>query len=139
MRKALLIALLCCPCAAVAGAQGAPRDTTGGARLSATCATRGLTLQQQGDLTLPSLGIRDGVDTVVRINVAERRWQQPRLASLLGVSAQNAAQSVSVCASIGIEMQDPSLTVRGASGLVHLRLSLDDLSRALATRDSMRR
>jgi hypothetical protein len=83
---------------------------------------------------------RMAIDTTWRFNISERRWTRPYLVASVGAGwAGNGGASGmttapdsrawSACASAAVGMRDPTLTLRGARGLVRLRADLTSLSR----------
>jgi hypothetical protein len=95
------------------------------------------------DSALFRVDARTVIDTVWRLNIAERRWTRQFLAASVGAgwSGQrsgtgtttardtSAARTWSACASAAIGMRDPTLVVRGVRGLVRLRADVSPLSR----------
>jgi hypothetical protein len=91
------------------------------------------------------------IDTTWRFDVQERRWSRPYLTASIAAGwtqgtqtsgtttapDASAARSWNVCAGVAIGMRDPTLVVRGARGLVHLRADLRSISGVgRSTRDS---
>lgn len=76
-------------------------------------------------------------DTVIRFNVVSRTWTWPYLLAHVGLSCRGAAIAVGTttapdttamdrdryCAGAVVEMRNSTLTLRGARGVVHVRLT----------------
>lgn len=80
-------------------------------------------------LRLPEIDLGKSIDTVITINVAERRWTRSDFAAAISVGWSDAPRSQSaICAGINLFMRQASLVVRGARGQVHFRAALADLN-----------
>jgi hypothetical protein len=76
-------------------------------------------------------------DTVIRFNVASRTWTWPYLLAHVGLSCRDANLEIGTttapdtaardrsryCAGAVVEMRNSTLTLRGARGVVHVRLN----------------
>lgn len=83
-------------------------------------------------------------DTVIRFNVVSRTWNWPYLLAHVGLSCRGATVTVGTttapdsaakdgdryCAGAVIEMRNSTLTLRGARGVVHVRVTRSDTSSA---------
>lgn len=79
-------------------------------------------------------------DTVIRFNVVSRTWTWPYLLAHVGLSCRGAAVTVGTttapdtaakdrgryCAGAVLEMRNSTLSLRGARGLVHVRVRRSD-------------
>ena len=87
---------------------------------------------------LLKLDARHAIDTTWRFDIAERRWTRPYFGASIGAgwaegfggtaasgttTAPDSARARrwSACAGVSIGMRDPTLVLRGARGVVHLR------------------
>ncbi len=82
------------------------------------------------------------MDTVWTFNITERRWTRPYFTALIGAGFRSgargggttpapdtsAARGWNACAGARIEMRNPTLTLRGARGQVHVRADVTSLS-----------
>jgi hypothetical protein len=90
---------------------------------------------------------RSAIDTTWTFDIRERTWTRPLFAASVGLgltggSAANAAsgtttapdsaaaRSWNVCAAASVGMRNPTLTLRGARGTVHLRADVSALKGA---------
>jgi hypothetical protein len=76
-------------------------------------------------------------DTVIRFHVASRTWTWPYLLAHVGLSCRDATVEIGTttapdttardrsryCAGAVVEMRNSTLTLRGARGVVHVRLN----------------
>jgi hypothetical protein len=83
------------------------------------------------------------IDTTWTFNIAERRWSRPYFTASVGAGWSSDAKAVgtttapgspnvkgwSACVGVAIGMRNPTLVLRGARGLVHLRADVRSLSR----------
>jgi hypothetical protein len=136
----------------------AAQQTTSGPRSdsSGVCpSVSGLVFQLfRGDTALRrgrdsvSLARREVIDTTWTFHVAERQWNQQRLAAVVGAglygdaavrgttSAPDAARTWSACVGARIDLGNVNLMLRGARGSVHLRADLRPLLHLERTADS---
>jgi hypothetical protein len=81
---------------------------------------------------------RLAIDTTWRFDVAERRWSRRSFGASIAAGLGGTGGAASggsrdhwwLCAGAAVGMQDPTLLVRGARGLVHLRADLTALAGA---------
>jgi hypothetical protein len=132
--------------------------------LRASCPDRGLvaTFSSGGPpivarpRTQPSerieLGARGLIDTTWRFDITERTWSRPFFAASIGAgwtargsadgtttaADASAARRSRVCAGVAIDMREPTLVLRGARGVVHLRADVRSISGSGQARDSTR-
>jgi hypothetical protein len=90
-----------------------------------------LVVSSDGRVSAPRVSLRDGIDTVYRFSIDERRWSQPSLDASLGAGVADSARGWWLCAAATVNMQQPTLFIRRADGTVRLRVDLTDLRRAL--------
>jgi hypothetical protein len=131
--------------------------------LRASCPERGLVAtfstgapSIMSSRTQPSerleLGASGLIDTTWRFDIRERTWSRPFFAASIGAgwtadgrttgtttaADASAARTSRVCAGVAIEMREPTLVLKGARGMVHLRADVRSLSGTGPAPDSTR-
>jgi hypothetical protein len=144
MRRSAVCALIALASPALAGAQrlGESCPMVNGLSISMSATDTGASRSDSARDRL-RVDSRSVIDTTWRFNIPERRWTRSQFTASIGAGWSGNARSRgtttapdsaasrdwSVCAAVAIGMREPTLVLRGARGVVHLRADVRALAR----------